>query len=221
MYRLWVGKKLKFGHTYRCTFWQAVASITVIEIRTAYFQLGFTNSLKSAQRHLCRSPAQGDCSFPSCSAWYCTTRMQVMDECLDVLWHPMFTLKGMLVKSSGTAAGSFSKRSVALLSSVYYTAGKIIISQMLFRIDCCHFCSWQAEQIEASPIMSKGLRAGEGNYCKSRVWKFIGYLHTAWFVFSFSGVNVQNLSVTNLLICWFIQQFSPCNELISRVWNGK
>lgn len=144
-----------------------------------------------------------------------------MDECLDVLWHLMFTLKGMLVKSSGTAAGSSSKCSVALLSNVYYTAGKIIISQILFRIDCCHFCSWQAEQIEASPIMSKGLRAGEGNYCKSRVWKFIGYLHTAWFVFSFSGVNVQNLSVTNLLICWFIQQFSPCNELISRVWNGK
>lgn len=37
---------------------------------------------------------------------------------------------------------------------------KIVISQILFRIDCCHFCSWQAEQIEASPIMSKGPREG-------------------------------------------------------------
>lgn len=70
--------------------------------------------------------------------------------------------------SLGPALGSSSECGIESIlfqmCAIQLESIKVIISQMVFRIDCCHFCSWQAEQIETSildGITSKGPRVGE------------------------------------------------------------
>lgn len=144
-------------------------------------------------------------------------------------WPKVCCSEQFKVWPSGSVSGGSSKYSVestCLLKCMHL--GKVVITQMIFRTNCCHLCSLYAKQILVSPlkrIMKKGPRGGGEKYHWSWGLKiYWGYLSIAWVIFNFSMTNVQDLCVivlVNMLWYHIAVQFSPHSGFMPWFWNGK